>query len=49
MYPAEHYLAINKYVKQGDWYMWVNMYKGHVLVPMQQSLETFWPGLQVSW
>jgi len=42
----EYYSAINKYNKQGDWYMWVNMDKGFVTLPVQQSLETFWPGLQ---
>nr|XP_002127890.1 ER degradation-enhancing alpha-mannosidase-like protein 2 [Ciona intestinalis] len=37
---------IEKYLKQGDWYMWANMNTGSITLPIHQSLEAFWPGLQ---
>ena len=40
--------AIEKYLKKEDWYMWANMNKGSVTLPVFQSLECFWPGLQVN-
>nr|XP_039265572.1 ER degradation-enhancing alpha-mannosidase-like protein 2 [Styela clava] len=42
----KHMPSIEKYIKQGDWYMWVNMKSGAVTMPIFQSLEAFWPGLQ---
>ncbi|XP_069808414.1 ER degradation-enhancing alpha-mannosidase-like protein 2 isoform X2 [Dendropsophus ebraccatus] len=38
--------AIQNYTKYDDWYVWVQMYKGTVSMPIFQSLEAFWPGLQ---
>ncbi|ETN69652.1 hypothetical protein NECAME_15186, partial [Necator americanus] len=37
--------AINRYVRKGDWFLWVNMHKATVSLPIFQSLEAFWPGL----
>lgn len=37
--------AIDKYLKKDDWYMWVSMTKGHVTLPVFQSLEAYWPGV----
>lgn len=37
--------AIDKYLKKEDWYVWVSMNKGHVTLPVFQSLEAFWPGV----
>nr|CAB3240843.1 ER degradation-enhancing alpha-mannosidase-like protein 2 [Phallusia mammillata] len=37
---------IEQHIKQGDWYMWVNMNTGHTTMPVHQSLDAFWPGLQ---
>ncbi|XP_033119644.1 ER degradation-enhancing alpha-mannosidase-like protein 2 [Anneissia japonica] len=42
----EYETMIEKYIKKDDWYMWVQMSKGVVTVPVFQSLEAFWPGLQ---
>ena len=39
--------AIEKYMKMDDWYMWVHMAKGSVTMPIFQSLDAYWPGLQV--
>ena len=36
-------------MKRDDWYMWVNMKKGSVTMPVFQSLDAFYPGLQVIW
>ncbi|XP_021102519.1 ER degradation-enhancing alpha-mannosidase-like protein 2 isoform X4 [Heterocephalus glaber] len=38
--------AIRNYTRFGDWYLWVQMYKGTVSMPVFQSLEAYWPGLQ---
>ncbi|XP_069740363.1 ER degradation-enhancing alpha-mannosidase-like protein 2 [Narcine bancroftii] len=38
--------VLKKYTKFDDWYVWVQMYKGTVTMPVFQSLEAFWPGLQ---
>ncbi|XP_032897735.1 ER degradation-enhancing alpha-mannosidase-like protein 2 [Amblyraja radiata] len=38
--------VITNYSKFDDWYVWVQMYKGTVSMPVFQSLEAFWPGLQ---
>ncbi|KAH8395705.1 hypothetical protein KR222_009941, partial [Zaprionus bogoriensis] len=36
---------IDKYMRKDDWYVWVGMNKGHVTLPVFQSLESFWPGI----
>ncbi|XP_067952146.1 ER degradation-enhancing alpha-mannosidase-like protein 2 [Watersipora subatra] len=33
-------------LKKDDWYLWVNMKTGAVTLPVFQSLEAFWPGIQ---
>ncbi|XP_054654959.1 ER degradation-enhancing alpha-mannosidase-like protein 2 isoform X1 [Dunckerocampus dactyliophorus] len=38
--------AIQNYTRFDDWYLWVHMHKGTVSMPVFQSLEAFWPGLQ---
>ncbi|CAH2292584.1 ER degradation-enhancing alpha-mannosidase 2 [Pelobates cultripes] len=42
----EYNKAIKNFTKYDDWYVWVQMYKGTVSMPIFQSLEAFWPGLQ---
>ncbi|XP_039746074.1 ER degradation-enhancing alpha-mannosidase-like protein 2 [Pararge aegeria] len=37
--------VIDKYLKKDDWYVWATMLKGHVTLPVFQSLESYWPGL----
>ncbi|MFH4975918.1 hypothetical protein AB6A40_002627 [Gnathostoma spinigerum] len=37
--------AINKYIRRGDWFVWVSMQKAQVSLPVFQSLESFWPGI----
>ncbi|XP_059062006.1 ER degradation-enhancing alpha-mannosidase-like protein 2 [Achroia grisella] len=37
--------AIDKYLKKDDWYVWATMLRGHVTLPVFQSLESYWPGL----
>ena len=44
----DHASSIESYLKREDWYMWSHMTKGTVTLPVFQSLEAFWPGLQVS-
>ncbi|MCJ8741805.1 hypothetical protein PDJAM_G00074950 [Pangasius djambal] len=39
-------MSIKNYTKFDDWYLWVQMHKGTVSMPIFQSLEAFWPGLQ---
>lgn len=43
----EYDQAIQNYTRFDDWYLWVQMHKGTVSMPVFQSLEAFWPGLQV--
>ncbi|XP_032230548.1 ER degradation-enhancing alpha-mannosidase-like protein 2 [Nematostella vectensis] len=43
----ELYGSIQKRLKFSDWYVWANMNKGSITMPIFQSLEAFWPGLQV--
>ncbi|XP_025831739.1 ER degradation-enhancing alpha-mannosidase-like protein 2 isoform X3 [Agrilus planipennis] len=38
-------VAIDKYLKKDDWYLWVSMNKGQITIPVFQSLDAFWPGL----
>ncbi len=47
MCVAEFDKSIKNYTKFDDWYLWVQMHKGTVSMPVFQSLEAFWPGLQV--
>ncbi|XP_063065223.1 ER degradation-enhancing alpha-mannosidase-like protein 2 [Engraulis encrasicolus] len=42
----EYDIAVKNYTKFDDWYLWVQMHKGTVSMPVFQSLEAFWPGLQ---
>ncbi|XP_056129602.1 ER degradation-enhancing alpha-mannosidase-like protein 2 [Lampris incognitus] len=42
----EYDRAIQNYTRFDDWYLWVQMHKGTVSMPVFQSLESFWPGLQ---
>ncbi|XP_045459971.1 ER degradation-enhancing alpha-mannosidase-like protein 2, partial [Melitaea cinxia] len=37
--------AIDKYLKKDDWYVWATMLRGHVTLPVFQSLDSYWPGL----
>ena len=45
---ADYIEQIDTYLKREDWYMWANMKKGTVTLPVFQSLEAFWPGMLVS-
>ena len=36
---------MDKYLRQEDWHVWATMTKGHVTMPVFQSLEAFWPGM----
>ena len=40
--------SIKKRLKYNDWYLWVNMDSGKVTLPIFQSLEAYWPGVQVT-
>lgn len=46
-FSSEYDRAIQNYTRFDDWYLWVQMHKGTVSMPVFQSLEAFWPGLQV--
>ena len=46
-YLIEYEEAIEKYLKREDWFMWGHMTKGTITLPIFQSLEAFWPGMQV--
>ncbi|XP_012280653.1 ER degradation-enhancing alpha-mannosidase-like protein 2 [Orussus abietinus] len=41
----QHKEAIEKYTRQEDWHVLVSMNKGHVTLPIFQSLDAYWPGL----
>ncbi|XP_076644377.1 ER degradation-enhancing alpha-mannosidase-like protein 2 [Halictus rubicundus] len=41
----EHKAAIEKYIRQEDWHLWVSMTKGQVTLPVFQSLDAYWPGV----
>ncbi|CAH8548116.1 unnamed protein product [Heterobilharzia americana] len=43
----EYRIAIEKYIRHGDWNPMINKDKGGVTMPVFQSLEAFWPGLLV--
>ena len=38
---------IHKYLKYDDWYLWVNKDTGKISLPIFQSLDAYWPGVQV--
>ena len=40
--------AFEKVLKKEDWYMWAHMKKATISLPIFQSLEAFWPGVQVN-
>ena len=44
---SEYEESIEKYLKREDWFMWGHMTKGTITLPIFQSLEAFWPGMQV--
>ncbi|XP_060800763.1 ER degradation-enhancing alpha-mannosidase-like protein 2 [Amyelois transitella] len=37
--------SIDKYLKKDDWFVWATMLRGHVTLPVFQSLESYYPGL----
>ncbi|KOB68600.1 alpha-1,2-Mannosidase, partial [Operophtera brumata] len=37
--------SIERYLKKDDWFVWATMLRGHVTLPVFQSLEAYWPGL----
>ncbi|XP_052067017.1 ER degradation-enhancing alpha-mannosidase-like protein 2 [Mytilus californianus] len=41
----EYHAAVKKYLKRDDWYMWANMNKGGITLPMFTSLDAYWPGI----
>ncbi|EDV29034.1 uncharacterized protein TRIADDRAFT_52514 [Trichoplax adhaerens] len=43
----EYNKAIYKYLNYADWYVWADMMRGNVVIPIFQSLDAFWPGIQV--
>lgn len=45
---AEYYSKIEQYLKISDWYVWAHMEKGQITMPIFQSLDAYWPGLQVN-
>ncbi|XP_059170885.1 uncharacterized protein LOC131952295 [Physella acuta] len=42
----EYEEPIKKYIKRDDWYMWAQMNKGSITLPLFTSLDGFWPGIQ---
>lgn len=38
--------SVEKYLKRDDWYMWGNMKKGSITLPVFTSLDSYWPGIQ---
>lgn len=43
----ELYGKVQQHLKISDWYVWVHMDKGQITMPIFQSLDAYWPGLQV--
>lgn len=39
--------SIVQHLKRDDWYMWANMKKGGITLPLFTSLDAYWPGIQV--
>ena len=44
----EAYAAVQRHLHQPPWYLEVNMDDGMLVWPLFNSLQAFWPGLQVS-
>ncbi|KAK6191386.1 hypothetical protein SNE40_003090 [Patella caerulea] len=42
----EYENVIVNQVKRDDWYMWANMKKGGITIPVFTSLDAYWPGIQ---
>ena len=42
-----HYAAIRQYLRRGDWYIIADAVSGNGIMGVYQSLESFFPGLQV--
>ncbi|KAK7480421.1 hypothetical protein BaRGS_00028340 [Batillaria attramentaria] len=42
----EYEKHIVTYLKRDDWYMWANMKKGGITLPLFTSLDAYWPGIQ---
>lgn len=45
----EFYSKVEQYLKISDWYVWAHMEKGQITMPIFQSLDAYWPGLQTLW
>lgn len=45
----ELYGKVQQHLKISDWYVWVHMDKGQITMPIFQSLDAYWPGLQTLW
>jgi len=43
----EHDEKIHQYLKVDDWYVWANKDTGKITLPVFQSLDAYWPGVQV--
>ncbi|XP_063823250.1 ER degradation-enhancing alpha-mannosidase-like protein 2 [Ostrinia nubilalis] len=37
--------SIDRYLRKDDWFVWATMLRGHVTLPVFQSLESYYPGL----
>jgi len=48
LFITEYIEKFEETLKKDDWYLWVNMKSGAVTLPVFQSLEAFWPGIQVT-
>ncbi|KAL8614190.1 ER degradation-enhancing alpha-mannosidase-like protein 2 [Nucella lapillus] len=42
----EYERQIVAHVKRDDWYLWANMKKGGITLPLFTSLDAYWPGIQ---
>nr|AJA37857.1 EDEM-like protein 2 [Littorina littorea] len=42
----EYEKQIVSHLKRDDWYMWANMKKGGITLPLFTSLDAYWPGIQ---
>jgi len=43
----EAYSVIQKYLKKDHWYFEVDMFRGTIVWPLFNSLQAYWPGLEV--
>ena len=46
-YISGYLVAVEKYLKKDDWYMFAHMTKGTISLPIFTSLDCYWPGIQV--